>query len=117
MQAMTGNSLHNRAPALNGADEEDDIIREGTPSGGDRVNECKVVSGMSTAAGMLRIWQTFRGWRRRRGAIVRLHTLDDRLLKDMGIERSEIESVVCGLGRDVSRVGPLRGARYGRALQ
>ena len=39
-------------------------------------------------------WRAFQAWRRRRQAIDALRTLDDRTLKDIGIDRSEIRSVV-----------------------
>ena len=50
------------------------------------------------------LWQAFRRWRRDARAVAALEALDQRMLKDIGIERSEIESVVRGLGRDPSRV-------------
>jgi uncharacterized protein YjiS (DUF1127 family) len=50
------------------------------------------------------LWQAFRRWRRDARAVAALEALDARMLKDIGIERSEIESVVCGLGRDPERV-------------
>jgi uncharacterized protein YjiS (DUF1127 family) len=46
-------------------------------------------------AGLQRAWRNY--WRRRaaRATLVILHSLDDRTLKDIGMDRSEIESVVC----------------------
>lgn len=45
----------------------------------------------------------YRGWARRRKAAAELHRLDDRMLADIGIGRSEIPSVVAGLGRNLRR--------------
>jgi uncharacterized protein YjiS (DUF1127 family) len=47
-------------------------------------------------------WRAFAQWRERTAAIRELHALDDRSLKDIGINRSEIESVV--YGRDETRL-------------
>ena len=41
-------------------------------------------------------WKKYWAWRATRAAIFALHGLHDHELKDMGIDRSEIESVVHG---------------------
>jgi uncharacterized protein YjiS (DUF1127 family) len=58
-------------------------------------------SRSATLAGRIRraarsVWRSY--WRRRaeRATLFMLHSLDDRTLKDIGIDRSEIESVTCG---------------------
>jgi uncharacterized protein YjiS (DUF1127 family) len=51
-------------------------------------------------------------WLRRRAAIARLQRLDDRMLKDIGLHRSEIDAAVGGCD---GREGPAR--RYMRAVE
>ncbi len=46
----------------------------------------------------------FRKWRSRRAAIAQLHAMEDRHLQDIGISRSEIESVVYLAGKDPTRL-------------
>jgi uncharacterized protein YjiS (DUF1127 family) len=48
-------------------------------------------------------WRAIQLWHRRRIAVGALQSLSDRMLKDIGIDRSEIPSVVHGLGCDTSR--------------
>jgi uncharacterized protein YjiS (DUF1127 family) len=50
------------------------------------------------------LWQAFRRWRREARATAALEALDDRMLNDIGVGRSEIQSIVHGLGRDGSRL-------------
>lgn len=52
-------------------------------------------------AWLMSIVKSYRWSMERRSAVVALRSLDDRLLKDIGIDRSEITSVV--YGRDVDR--------------
>jgi hemoglobin-like flavoprotein/uncharacterized protein YjiS (DUF1127 family) len=58
--------------------------------------------GSRAAAAVRRGWRSYATWRERQRAIKELGLLDDRALKDIGLHRSEIESVV--YGPDSSRV-------------
>jgi uncharacterized protein YjiS (DUF1127 family) len=42
------------------------------------------------------LFRSFFGWFKRRAAAARLHALDDRTLKDIGLNRGEIETAVRG---------------------
>jgi uncharacterized protein YjiS (DUF1127 family) len=46
------------------------------------------------------IWQRYQQWRRCRRTVQTLRSLDERTLKDIGIDASEIESVVYGLSTE-----------------
>ena len=48
-------------------------------------------------------WRSFWQWRTRRAAVDMLHSLDDRTLRDIGVGRSEITSVVYGRPCDRTR--------------
>ena len=50
-----------------------------------------------------RLWRAYWGWRVKRTTVLLLRSLDRRTLRDIGIDRSEIESVVCDAGRDRRR--------------
>jgi uncharacterized protein YjiS (DUF1127 family) len=53
------------------------------------------VGAQATAAASHAI-EAYRSWRRRQAAVFELGSLDDRSLRDLGINRSEIQSVVTG---------------------
>lgn len=48
----------------------------------------------ATGGKLTMIWKKVAGWKRKQNAIAQLHALSDRSLADIGIDRSEIESVV-----------------------
>jgi uncharacterized protein YjiS (DUF1127 family) len=59
-------------------------------------------------------WADYRTYRARRATILALHALDDSLLKDIGISRSEIESVAYELPCNNGRLRSRRIAMCGR---
>ena len=61
-------------------------------------------------------WRAYRLWHERRAAIRALGALDDRMLKDIGLGRSEIATAICDPERLAARAlasarRPQRGAR------
>lgn len=50
-----------------------------------------------------RIWRAYWDWRVTRTTVLLLRSLDPRTLRDIGIDRSEIESVASDAGRDRRR--------------
>ncbi|HEY6995453.1 MAG TPA: DUF1127 domain-containing protein [Xanthobacteraceae bacterium] len=58
--------------------------------------------GNRAAAAASERWSAYAAWRTRRAAVRELAALDDRTLKDLGLTRSEIESVV--YRQDATRV-------------
>ncbi len=62
----------------------------------------KLVSGASRAltAGLAGLWRGYRAGQRKRAAIAQLAGLDDRMLRDIGLERGQIAAAVDGLMSD-----------------
>jgi uncharacterized protein YjiS (DUF1127 family) len=52
--------------------------------------------GLALRAAAARSWTRYLCWRERRAAVHELAALDDRTLRDLGIHRSEIETVILG---------------------
>lgn len=53
-------------------------------------------------------WERFWIWKAARATVFILHALDDRTLKDLGMDRTEIESVVYGQPSGSSAAGSRR---------
>ncbi len=65
---------------------------KGIPTGNGRLRE----HAAPLASALRRWWQAYRENRSRRATAQLLHSLDDRMLADIGFDRSEINSVVFG---------------------
>jgi uncharacterized protein YjiS (DUF1127 family) len=50
-----------------------------------------------------KVWRAYWDWRVKRTTILILQSLDRRTLRDIGIDPTEIESLVCDAGRDRRR--------------
>jgi uncharacterized protein YjiS (DUF1127 family) len=50
-----------------------------------------------------RLWAAYAEYRRKRRALAQLRSVDPRMLKDLGIDRSELESIVFNNTRDRRR--------------
>lgn len=60
---------------------------------------------VAAVAALARAWSALRLWYRRRATVQRLSELDDRMLKDIGLARGEIEGFV-------RTTDPYRGHRF-----
>jgi uncharacterized protein YjiS (DUF1127 family) len=69
--------------------------------------------GAQAAAAARSLIKAYRDWRRRQAAVFELGSLDDRSLRDLGINRSEIQSVVAGW--DATRIPRGQSAPAARA--
>ena len=78
-----------------------------------RVHRAEIVGAM-VGGGIYRLWTYLRSALRRRAAMAELGALDDRMLADIGLTRSEIRAAVnsaAGFGPDLP-VGPGLGASF-----
>ena|SRR5436190_17244053 len=79
-------------------DDLDTLIRNYRtlrPAQQDRVRAQLVQRAHDLRAQALRgLFERFMAWRKRRAAVTQLQVLDDRMLKDMGLGRGEIETAV-----------------------
>ncbi len=58
---------------------------------------------MGPMAWMMGVVEQVRMAAQRRTAVAELNALDDRMLQDIGVKRSEIPGIIYGCSRDVSR--------------
>jgi uncharacterized protein YjiS (DUF1127 family) len=75
--------------------QHDAIVRSGGST------SAKVLSRLSCWAGTQ--WIRFWRWRSLNATVAVMHGLDDRMLKDIGIDRSEIESIAYTSGAERRR--------------
>jgi uncharacterized protein YjiS (DUF1127 family) len=92
-------------------DEEFDFLlrnaRNLTPEQRDRLVRRAIVRAKAYRAQAFRdLFDRLVNWIKRRVAVARLQRLDDRMLKDIGITRGEIEAAVRGHDRPRSRPSP-----------
>jgi uncharacterized protein YjiS (DUF1127 family) len=84
-------------------DEFDKLLRNYrmlTPTQRDLLTQRIIERAQADRAEAIRdVFRRLFGWFRRRAAVARLRALDDRMLKDIGIYRSEIEAAVRGPDR------------------
>jgi uncharacterized protein YjiS (DUF1127 family) len=92
---VIGNARHAQAHALRGLFAEISSLLRDAAAGGWGIIP---VSGNWLAAGASKGWSAYAAWCERRRAVRELSALDDRTLKDIGINRSEIDSVIYGWG-------------------
>lgn len=55
-----------------------------------------IVSSSHLSVALRAAWERFWIWKAARATVFILHSLDDQTLKDLGMDRTEIESVVYG---------------------
>jgi uncharacterized protein YjiS (DUF1127 family) len=73
----------------------------GTPTGDGRRRTSTLTAGVGSF--IARGWRAYWSWRVRRTTILVLHSLDRRTLHDIGVDPSEIESLLCDAGRERRR--------------
>jgi len=83
-------------------------------SGGAAENFGHSLSGLgrALAAGVRHLWHAYWEHQARRATVRMLESLDDRLLKDIGIDRSEIQPAMLGYGLAHVRVHDVHRRRH-----
>jgi len=83
-----------------------------TPQEQDAVRQRVIHNAEAMRAEMIRsLFRRLVAWVRRRKAVAELQSLDDHMLKDIGISRGEIEHAVHGRARDRVRPAPVNKRR------